>query len=97
MVRVDRAGSGDSEGPACHELDYDTELAHYRSALDATLARHDWLYRDRVVVYGSSLGATLAPLVSQGRKVAGVMVQGGGAVTYLERLIAFDKTTRLLL
>lgn len=91
LVRVDRAGSGDSEGPACHELDYDTELAHYRSALDATLARHDWLDRDRVVVYGSSLGATLAPLVAQGRQVAGVMVQGGGAVTYLERMIAFDR------
>ncbi|HXW10040.1 MAG TPA: alpha/beta fold hydrolase [Steroidobacteraceae bacterium] len=91
LIRVDRAGSGDSEGPACHELDYDTELAHYRSALDATLARHDWLDRDRLVIYGSSLGATLAPLVAQGRKVAGVMVQGGGAVTYLERMIAFDR------
>jgi pimeloyl-ACP methyl ester carboxylesterase len=91
LIRVERAGSGDSEGPACHELDYDTELSHYRHALDATLARYDWLDRDRVVVYGSSLGATLAPLVAQGRKVAGVIVQGGGAITYLERMIAFDR------
>ena len=91
LIRVERAGSGDSEGPACHELDYDTELSHYRHALDATLARYDWLDRDRVVVYGSSLGATMAPLVAQGRKVAGVIVQGGGAVTYLERMIAFDR------
>jgi pimeloyl-ACP methyl ester carboxylesterase len=91
LVRVERAGTGDSEGPACHELDYDTELAHYRHALDATLARYDWLDKDRVVVYGSSLGATMAPLVAQGRKVAGVMVQGGGALTYLERMIAFDR------
>jgi pimeloyl-ACP methyl ester carboxylesterase len=91
LIRVERAGSGDSEGPACHELDYDTELAHYRHALDATLARYEWLDRDRVLVYGSSLGATMAPLVAQGRKVAGVIVQGGGALTYLERMIAFDR------
>ena len=91
LVRVERAGSGDSEGPACHELDYDTELAHYREALEATLARHAWLDSNRLIVYGSSLGATMAPLVAQGRKVAGLMVQGGGAITYLERMIAFDR------
>ena len=92
LIRVERAGTGDSDGPACHELDYDTELAHYRHALDATLARYDWLDRNRVVIYGSSLGATMAPLVAQGRKgLAGVMVQGGGAVTYLERMITFDR------
>lgn len=91
LIRVERAGTGDSDGPACHELDYDTEVAHYRHALDATLARYDWLDRDRLVVYGSSLGATVAPLVAQGQKLAGVMVQGGGAVTYLERMINFDR------
>jgi pimeloyl-ACP methyl ester carboxylesterase len=92
LIRVERAGTGDSEGPACHELDYDTELAHYRHALDATLARHAWLDRERVVIYGSSLGATLAPLVAQGRTgVVGVMVQGGGAVSHLERMINFDR------
>ena len=29
LLRVDRSASGDSQGPECHELDYDTELAHY--------------------------------------------------------------------
>jgi pimeloyl-ACP methyl ester carboxylesterase len=91
LIRVERAGTGDSEGPACHELDYDTEVAHYRHALEATLSRYDWLDRDRVVIYGSSLGATVAPLVAQGRKLAGVIVQGGGALTYLERVINFDR------
>ena len=31
------------------------------------------------------------PLVAQGKKVAGIAVQGGGAVTYLERMINFDR------
>ena len=90
FVRVERAGTGDSEGPACERLDYDTEVRHYREALDAA-SRHPWIDGDRVVIYGSSLGSTTAPLVAQGRKVAGIFVQGGGALTYLERMIHFDR------
>src|SRR5687767_11543569 len=30
FVRVDRSGTGDSEGTACSRLDYDTEVRHYR-------------------------------------------------------------------
>lgn len=90
LIRVERAGTGDSEGPACNALDYNTELAHYRAAFDA-LARHRWVDPDRIILFGSSLGATMAPLVAEGRKVAGIAVQGGGALTYLERMIAFDR------
>jgi pimeloyl-ACP methyl ester carboxylesterase len=90
FVRVERAGTGDSEGGPCSALDYDTELRHYREALDQ-LAGHPWVDRDRILLFGSSLGATMAPLVAEGRKVAGIAVQGGGALTYLERMIAFDR------
>lgn len=90
MIRVERSGTGDSEGPPCSALDYDTEVRHYREALDR-LARHPWIDPDRIIIFGSSLGATTAPLVAEGRKVAGLLVQGGGAVTYLERMIAFDR------
>ena len=64
----------------------------------ATIARrstrsrsHPWVDPDRIIIYGSSLGSTTAPLVAQGKKVAGIAVQGGGAVTYLERMINFDR------
>jgi pimeloyl-ACP methyl ester carboxylesterase len=90
LVRVERSGAGDSLGPACHELDYDTEVRHYHEAFDA-LSRHPWIDPRRIVVYGSSLGATIAPLVAAGRPVAGVLVQGGGALTYVERMINFDR------
>ena len=89
-LRVERAGSGDSDGPGCNRLDYDTEVAHYRDAFDQ-LIRHPWVNPDRVVIYGSSLGSTTAPLVADGKKVAGIVVQGAGAVTYLERMIGFDR------
>jgi pimeloyl-ACP methyl ester carboxylesterase len=90
FIRIERAGTGDSEGPACSALDYDTEVRHYREALDR-LARHPWIDPDRIVIFGNSLGATTAPLIAEGRKVAGIVVQGGGALTYLERMIAFDR------
>ena len=90
LIRVERAGTGDSEGPACSALDYDTEVRHYREALDQ-LARHPWVDAGRIFIYGSSLGSTTAPLVAQGRKVAGIVVQGGGAFTHLERMINFDR------
>lgn len=90
VVRIDRAGTGKSTGPGCDKLDYETEVRHYREAFDQIL--HDpWIDPARVVVYGSSLGATTAPLVAQGKPVAGLLVQGGGALTYLERMIRFDR------
>lgn len=90
LIRVERSGTGDSEGPGCERLDYDTEVRHYREALDQ-LAKHPWIDGGRIVIYGSSLGSTTAPLVAEGRKVAGIVVQGGGAATYLERMINFDR------
>lgn len=90
FLRVERSTAGDSEGPGCHELDWDTELAHYRHAFDE-LARHPWVDPDRIVVWGGSLGSTFAPFVARGNAVLGVAMAGGGAQTYLERMIEFDR------
>ena len=90
LVRVDRAGEGESEGAGCDKLDYDTEVRHYREALDQ-IANHPWIDSEKIVIYGSSLGSTTAPLVAQGKNIAGVVVQGGGALTYLERMLHFDR------
>ena len=90
FARVERSGEGDSEGVPCAELDYETEVRHYREAFDQ-IARHPWVDPERMIVWGSSLGATTAPLIVQAKNVAGIAVQGGGAVTYLERMINFDR------
>lgn len=94
LVRVDRTAL-DGSGPACETLDYDTELAHYTEAFTQLLA-DERIDATRIYVYGSSLGSTTAPLVAlrlqdAGFDVAGVMVQGGGAVTYYERMLNFDR------
>ena len=90
LIRVDRAGTGGSEGPGCDKLDYDSEVRHYREALDQ-LRQHEWIDPAGIVIYGSSLGSTTAPLVALGNDVAGVIVQGAGALTYFERMLHFDR------
>lgn len=96
FVRVERSSDGDSEGPACHKLDYDSEVAHYIAAFDHVLTSNPRLDASRVFVLGSSLGSTTAPLIAlalqeRGRGVLGIAVQGGGAVTYFERMLHFDR------
>ncbi len=94
LVRVERAALDDS-GPGCEELDYDTEVSHYVEAF-SQLLDDERIDASRVYVYGSSLGSTTAPLVAaqlqeRGFDIGGIMVQGGGAVTYLERMLNFDR------
>ncbi len=95
FIRVERSGDGDSEGPACHQLDYDTELEHYYHAFKQ-LQDHPRIQGDNIILFGSSLGSTMAPLLAEklwqdGIKVKGIMVQGGGGVTYLERMMSFER------
>lgn len=95
LVRVERSSDGDSQGPACDELDYDTELAHYIDAFEDLLGS-DLIDAGKIYLYGSSLGSTTAPLVAKalqdkGYDIAGVAVQGGGAETYYERMLTFDR------
>lgn len=95
LVRVERSADGDSVGPACDELDYDTEVAHYIEAFDQLL-QSELVDPSQVYIYGSSLGSTTAPLVGlalqeKGYDIAGVAIQGGGAETYYERMLSFDR------
>jgi pimeloyl-ACP methyl ester carboxylesterase len=90
FARTERASSGDSEGPGCHLLDFDTELAHYRFALDE-LGRGKHVDASQIVVFGNSLGTMLVPLLIQGRSVAGAIITSGGALTYYERMLNFER------
>jgi pimeloyl-ACP methyl ester carboxylesterase len=88
--RTEKSGVGDSEGIPCASLDYETELAHHRAAFEALRARPD-VDPARIVVFGASMGTTMAPLVAAGHPVRGLVTWGGGARSWLERQIAFDR------
>ncbi len=62
-LRVERFGMGDSEGPPCTLVDFDTEYRGYRAGL-ALLSRVSWCVPERVLLFGHSLGAMVAPLLT---------------------------------
>jgi dienelactone hydrolase len=88
--RTEKSGVGDSTGPSCAQLDYETELEQHRAALRQLRARPD-VDPQRVVVYGASMGSTFAPLLAADVDLAGVVVWGGGAVTWFERMLRFER------
>jgi len=96
MMRTDKRGVGDSEGGPCSRLDYLTELSDHRDALDH-LVRQEFVDPRRIVIFGASMGGNLAPLIALDRRVAGVIAWGGGARTWFERMLAFERNRRELL
>jgi dienelactone hydrolase/glyoxylase-like metal-dependent hydrolase (beta-lactamase superfamily II) len=88
--RTEKSGVGESKGTPCAQLDYETELAHHRAALRQLKSRPDVDPR-RIVVFGASMGSNYAPLVAAGEDVAGVVVWGGGAFTWFERMVRFER------
>ena len=93
MMRTEKAGVGDSEGGPCERLDYETELAHHRDAL-AALRSSARIDGRRIVVFGASMGGNMAPLVAAGQEVAGVMIWGGGAKSWFERTLGFERRAK---
>lgn len=92
LVRLEKEGVGASQGRNCqNELDYETELRDHRQAL-AWALRHSWIDPSRVVVFGASMGATYAPLLAEGQDVTGVAVWGGGARSWFERQLSFERS-----
>jgi hypothetical protein len=93
MMRTEKARVGDSEGGPCSGLDYETELGHHRDALVA-LRRSEHVDPGRIVIFGASMGGNMAPLVAEGQDVAGIMIWGGGAHTWFERTLGFERRAK---
>jgi alpha-beta hydrolase superfamily lysophospholipase len=74
-VRVEKPGIGDSEGGPYADVDFASELDIYRQALHAVMAM-DEVDRDRVFVFGHSIGGVFAPLLAAEMPVRGIAVYG---------------------
>lgn len=90
LIRMDKPGIGDSEGPNCAATDFQTELAAYRAAF-RTLKRYDYIDRERVFILGLSNGGGFAPLVPQEEKVRGYVVAGGWVKTWFEHMLELER------
>lgn len=85
-MRVDKPGTGDSEGGAYSTLDFATEADAYRQGLVALRQMPD-VDTSRVFLFGHSLGGCYAPLLASETSVRGVAVYGTLARTWHEYLL----------
>ena len=95
VLRVERSGVGDSEGPPCSATGLDEELDGYLAAIDHLRARSD-VDPDRIFLFGQSFGTMTAPLVAMERDVAGIMVYGASAARWHDCVVDTTRRQRLL-
>lgn len=74
-LRLERSGIGDSEGPPCTELDLRDELDFFRLGFGC-VEREPRILRERLFLFGRSLGGMLTALVGTGAQIAGAAVWG---------------------
>ncbi|MEQ9403757.1 MAG: alpha/beta fold hydrolase [Cyclobacteriaceae bacterium] len=92
VMRVDKPGVGDSEGD-CAETDFITELSGYRAGIRA-LKTKAYVDTTRIVVYGSSMGSALAPLLANEFNLAGVIADGTFFKTWYEHMLEIERRIR---
>lgn len=89
LVRLDKPGTGDSEGD-CGATDFATELAAYRTALQRA-RDYDFVDPDRIFLFGISNGGGFAPLVAEGIPIRGYVVDGGWVKTWFEHMLEIER------
>jgi len=85
-LRVDKSGSGDSEGGPTRDHDFETELNGYRQAL-RSLKGLDFVDPDNILIFGHSMGAVLGPLLARETSVKGIAAYGTTVKTWIEYML----------
>jgi pimeloyl-ACP methyl ester carboxylesterase len=89
FVRVDKPGLGDSEGD-CSRTTLEDDLAAYRAAIRAGLARPD-VNAARLTLLGGSIGGALAPVLAREFDVHALLATGGFSRTWAEHMLGHER------
>lgn len=89
VMRIEKAGVGDSEGN-CSESNFQMDLAGFRAAL-VSLKSKPYVDPDKIVVYGSSMGSAIAPLLANEAGLAGVISDGTFFKTWFEHMLEIER------
>jgi len=90
VVRVEKPGVGDSEGPDCSRSDLDHDMAAFRAGIGAALADPGADPR-RLVLFGGSIGGALAPILAREFKARAIVATGGFTRTWLEHMLDIER------
>jgi hypothetical protein len=86
VVRVDKPGQGDSEGPAYTDLGFDQEMDAYLQALRLT-KQNPAVNKNAIAIFGHSMGGSFGPLVAEKEPVAALAVYGTLARSWSEYVL----------
>src|SRR5262249_60229417 len=64
LVRIEKPGLGDSEGPRCDNTDLDDDMAGFRAGIRAALA-DPGADSSKLVLFGGSVGGALVPVLAR--------------------------------
>ncbi|XOV80848.1 MAG: PDZ domain-containing protein [Aestuariibacter sp.] len=89
VSRIEKPGLGDSEGD-CSQTDFNTELNGYEVALQALL-KHPMVDNKKVMIYGSSMGAAIAPYFVNKYQLNGIISDGPWYRTWFEHMLEIER------
>ena len=94
VYRIDKPGSGDSQG-VCSATDFTTEFEAYQRAF-AALRADRRLDPKRIVIMGISNGGGVAPLLVNGEQPAGYVTIDGWSKTWFEHMLDLERRRLVL-
>ena len=92
MMRIEKPGVGDSEGD-CSKSDFLTDLAGYKAAIKS-LKSKSYVDSTKIIIYGSSMGSALAPLLANEFDLSGVISDGTFFKTWFEHMLEIERRIR---
>lgn len=95
IVRIDKPGQGDSEGPAYTDLLFDVELDAYRQALKLTKT-YQFVDKNKIAIFGHSMGGAFGPLLTAEEPLAGLAICGTMSKTWFEYMLENTRRQSLL-
>lgn len=90
VVRIEKPGVGDSEGPDCGDTDLGDDMEAFRAGIRAALA-DPGADASRVYLIGGSVGGALAPVLAKEAKPRAIVVSGGFSRTWLEHMLDIER------
>lgn len=90
VVRVEKPGVGDSEGPDCSESDLDHDLEAFRAGLRAALA-DPGADPARLTIFGGSIGGALAAVLAAEFRPRALVTAGSFSRTWYEHILGHER------
>jgi uncharacterized protein len=81
-LRLDKPGTGDSEGGPCPEVDFLTEVRAYQAGLK-WLVTQPYVDAKNISLFGHSMGGIMAPLIADAAPLKKAIVYGTGYNSWL--------------